>query len=47
MWNSKSVFILGVDIMETLNLLLFGFIVYSALVVVPSLMDDFVAHPHH
>lgn len=31
--------------MEIFNLVLFGLVVYAALVVVPSVWDDFV--PHH
>lgn len=30
--------------MEVFNLILFGFIVYAALIVVPSLWDDLVPH---
>lgn len=30
--------------MEAFDLVLFGFIVYAALVVVPSIFDDFIAH---
>ena len=30
--------------MEAFNLVLFGFIVYAALVVVPNLWDEYIAH---
>lgn len=30
--------------MEAFNLILFGFIVYAALIVVPSILDEFAAH---
>lgn len=30
--------------MEAFNLVLFGFIVYAALVIIPSIWDDLVTH---
>jgi len=30
--------------MEAFNLVLFGFIVYAALVIVPTIWDDIIAH---
>lgn len=33
--------------MEAFNLVLFGFIVYAALVVVPSVWDELMTHTHH
>lgn len=30
--------------MEAFNLVLFGLVVYAALIVVPSVWDDFVTH---
>lgn len=30
--------------MEALNLVLFGFVVYMALIVIPNVWDDFILH---
>lgn len=43
MWNTKQVSYRSAD-MEALDLVLFGLIVYFALVVIPNVWDDVASH---
>lgn len=43
MWNNKLK-VIGVKIMETFSLVLFGLIVYAALIVIPTVWEEHAAH---